>query len=91
MLPKLAASQKLFFKEPAMNDTQEIYYGMFTDAGNKEVAAIVEHAKAKQLTWAQTYKLLSQLAMVSDYAEAMDTMVREIVYDAIGADEDFYI
>ena len=74
-----------------MQDTQEIYYGMFTDAGNQEVAAIVEHAKAKQLTWEQTYKLLSQLAMVSDYAEAMDTMVREMVYDAIGADGPFYI
>ena len=74
-----------------MQDTQEIYYGMFTDAGNQEVATIVEHAKANQLTWAQTYKLLSQLAMVSDYAEATDTMVREIVYDAIGSDEDFYV
>jgi len=74
-----------------MQDAQEINYGMFTDAGNREVAAIVDHAKAKQLTWAQTYKLLSQLAMVSDYAEALDTMVREIVYDAIGADGPFYI
>ena len=74
-----------------MQDAQEIYYGMFTDAGNKEVATIVEHAKANQLTWAQTYKLLSQLAMVSDYAEAMDTMVREMVYDAIDADGPFYI
>ena len=74
-----------------MQDAQEIYYGMFTDAGNQEVATIVEHAKANQLTWAQTYKLLSQLAMFSDYAEATDTMVREIVYDAIGSDEDFYV
>ena len=74
-----------------MQSTQEINYGMFTDAGNQEVAAIVEHAKTKQLSWAQTYKLLSQSAMVSDYAEALDTMVREIVYDAIGADGPFYI
>jgi hypothetical protein len=29
--------------------------------------------------------------MVSDYAEAMDTMVREMVYDAIGSNEPFYI
>jgi hypothetical protein len=74
-----------------MQSTQEINYGMFTDAGNQEVAAIVEHAKAKQLSWAQTYKLLSQLAMVSDYAEALDTMVLEIVYDALGFNSDFYV
>ena len=74
-----------------MQNAQKINYGMFTDAGNQEVAAIVAYSKAKQLTWAQTYKLLSQLAMVSDYAEALDTMVREIVYDAIGADGPFYI
>ena len=66
-------------------------FGMFTDAGNVEVATIVEHAKANSLNWPQTYKLLEQLAKVPGYGEVLDTMVREIVYDSLGFDSDFYI
>ena len=29
-------------------------FGMFTDAGNNEIAVIVEHAKANSLTWPET-------------------------------------
>jgi len=67
------------------------YFGMFTDAGNVEVATIVEHAKANSLNWPQTYRLLEQLAKVPGYGEVLDTMVREIVYDALGFDTTFYI
>ena len=67
------------------------YFGMFTDAGNKEVAVIVEHAKANSLNWPQTYKLLEQLAKVPGYGEVLDTMVREIVYDALDFKTAFYI
>jgi hypothetical protein len=37
------------------------YFGMFTDAGNKEVSVIVEHARANNLTWPQTYNLLCKM------------------------------
>jgi len=74
-----------------MSQTKEIYFGMFSDLGNQEVATIVEHAQANQLDWPQTYKLLSQLAKVPSMGEAMDTMVREMVYDACGFTSDFYI
>lgn len=74
-----------------MSQTKEIYFGMFSDLGNQEVATIVEHARANQLDWPQTYKLLSQLAKVPSMGEAMDTMVREMVYDACGFTSDFYI
>jgi hypothetical protein len=67
------------------------YFGMFTDAGNKEVSVIVEHAKVNNLTWPQTYKLLEQLAKVPGYGEVLDTMVREIVYDALDFKTAFYI
>ena len=67
------------------------YFGMFSDVGNQEVAVIVEHAKAKCLTWPETYNLLCKLALVPSYGEATDTMVREIVYDACGFTTAFYI
>ena len=70
---------------------QEIYYGMFTDAGNQAVHAIVEHAQEHKLSWLEVYQELCRLAEVKVFAEALDTMVREYVYDAIGADGPFYI
>ena len=74
-----------------MQDTKEIYYGMFTDAGNQAVHAIVEYAQASNLTWLEVYQELCRLGEVKAFGEATDTMVREIVYDAIGADGPFYI
>ena len=76
--------------------TTEIYYGMFSDEGNLAVHTIVTNAKSQNLSWAETFKALSELADSNSdsYGEAMDTMVREYVYDAIGADkrgECFYI
>ena len=70
-------------------------FAMFSEAGDLAVGLIVETAKAKDLTWPETYRLLVDLAE-SDYdkfGEATDTAVREMVYMAIGAsarDEYFY-
>jgi len=62
---------------------QEIYYGMFTDAGNQAVNAIVEQARASNLTWLEVYQELCRLAEVKAFGEATDTMVREYVYSVI--------
>jgi len=67
------------------------YFGMYSDLGNQEVDVIVKHAKAKCLTWPETYNLLCKLALVPNFGEATDTMVREIVYDTCGFTTDFYI
>ena len=71
-------------------------YAMYTELGNAGVHGIVVAARAKQLTWAQTLNALRELAdsNLELFGEAMDTMVRECVYDAIGAGrrgEDFYV
>ena len=76
--------------------TLDITYGMFSDEGNMAVHGIVTTAKSQNLTWAQTYQALRDLADSNpdSFGEAMDTVVREMVYDAIGADqrgECFYI
>jgi hypothetical protein len=71
------------------------HFSMFTEAGNQKVADIVDQAKNKNWTWART---LGELYVLADsdaqlYGEATDTAVREVVYDAIGADqrnENFY-
>ena len=61
-------------------------YGMFTELGNAAVNAIVVAAKANNMTWAQVYRALGALAEQKEFAEAMDTVVREYVYDAMGYD-----
>jgi hypothetical protein len=76
--------------------TTEIYYGMFSDEGNMAVHTIVTVAKSQNLSWADTYQALCNLASINpdSFGEATDTVVREMVYDAIGADqrgECFYI
>jgi len=69
------------------------YYSMYTDVGNTAIHAIVLTAKSAKLSWVQTYKALSELAKSDPdmFGEAMDTMVREMVYDAIGSSENFYL
>jgi hypothetical protein len=76
--------------------TLDITYGMFSDEGNMAVHGIVTTTKSQNLSWKQTFKALRDLADSNpdSFGEAMDTVVREIVYDAIGADkrgECFYI
>ena len=67
-------------------------YAMFTDLGNAAVHAIVVRARAERMTWAQTYRALRALAEQDEFGEATDTMVREMVYDALGrTDENFYV
>jgi len=70
-----------------------MYFGMFTTEGNQKVAAIVEFAKTNGAEWENVLPMLSNLA-ASDpakYGEAMDTMVREMVYDACAFTSDFYV
>jgi len=76
--------------------TLDISYGMFSDEGNMAVHGLVTVAKNQKLTWKQTFQALRELADSNSdmFGEAMDTVVRECVYDAIGADqrgECFYI
>ena len=67
-------------------------YAMYTELGNAAVHAIVVSAKVNNLNWAQTLQALRKLAEQDQFGEAMDTMVRECVYDALGFhDEPFYV
>lgn len=71
-------------------------FGMFTSEGNLAVFGIVEYAKSRNLSWKTVYQNLVDLAEFNPekYGEALDTAVREAVYDAIGAydrDESFYV
>jgi hypothetical protein len=68
-------------------------YGMFSEAGNKQIADIIEFHRMQKSNWATVYQNLRDLAD-SDYelfGEAMDTEVREIVYTELGLKSDFYI
>jgi hypothetical protein len=69
-------------------------YLMYTEAGDEDVHKIVQVALALKLTWAETLPLLRRLALMPRRGDALDTSVRELVYEAIGADvrnEEFYI
>ena len=68
-------------------------YLMYTEAGDEDVHKIVEVALALKLNWAETYPLLERLAKLPNRGDALDTSVREVVYEAIGAfdrNESFY-
>jgi hypothetical protein len=64
-------------------------YNMFTQDGNRKVAAIVSAAQAlakfqdRESVWQWTERQLHDLSQRSEYEEAMDTAVRESVYDAV--------
>ena len=63
--------------------THDISYEMFSTEGNLAVHGIAITAKTLKLTWDQTESALRALAD-SDYdkfGEAMDTAVREAVYE----------
>jgi len=66
-------------------------FGMFSSAGNDIVGDIVDVAKSYRLNWPATYALLQAVAQDERFGEAMDTVVREYVYDACGFKSDFYI
>jgi hypothetical protein len=69
-------------------------YLMYTEAGDEDVHNIVRVARTLNLTWAETLPLLQRLAQMPRRGDALDTSVRECVYEAIGADlrnEEFYI
>ena len=58
-------------------------YAMFTDLGNAAVDAIVISARENNLTWVQVLRALRALAERDAFGEAMDTAVRECVFDAL--------
>jgi len=68
-------------------------YAMYSELGNAAVHALVVAARANQLTWAQVLRALRALAEQEPFGEAMDTMVRECVYSALGynnSEQPFY-
>ena len=72
--------------------SHDISYGMFSEVGNLAVHGVVVAAVTMNLTWPETYKCLNMLARnsPSKFGEAMDTDVREAVYNTCGFTSDFY-
>lgn len=64
-------------------------YNMFTQDGNRKVAAIVSAAQAlakfedTESVWQWTERQLHDLSQRSQYEEAMDTAVRDSVRSAV--------
>jgi hypothetical protein len=69
---------------------QMLNYGMFSDEGNNAVRLIVQNAKTYNLRWIDVYRELQDLSNLEGYEEAMDTVVRENVYDALAYKDNFY-
>ena len=66
-----------------MNNIVVPEYGMFTEEGDYEVYRIVDLAKRARLTWNQVKGLLEQLSDNPEFEEAMDTVVRERVWEEL--------
>jgi hypothetical protein len=58
-------------------------FGMFTEQGDFEVYRIVDLAKRARLTWHQVSGLLQQLSDDPAFEEAIDTVVRERVWEEL--------
>jgi len=58
-------------------------YGMYTDAGNSAVDSIVEMARKHQLSWQTVHDMLEAISLEEAYMEAIDTAVREAVYETL--------
>ena len=69
----------------------KVDYGMFTDAGNEMIHGIVVGARYKNLNWREVQDMLYTVSQIDGYRESTDTEVREMVYDALGFDTDFYV
>ena len=68
-------------------------YAMYTELGNAAVHAVVVAARENNMTWSQVLRALRALAEQKEFSEAMDTAVREVVFDALGfyaKGEEFY-
>jgi hypothetical protein len=66
-------------------------YGMFSKDGAKAVTGLVMYHKAVQSPWPAVEADLRKLANYAQFAEAFDTVVREMVYDELGFTSDFYV
>ena len=65
---------------------------MFTPIGDQKVDEIVQFALKYNLGWQEVMPMLRNLASSEiRYGEAMDTVVRECVYDALNLTTDFYV
>lgn len=78
-------------------------FGMFTDKGNYMVSRIADAARElagvdgpenpTRLAWQWAKRELEKLATADEFGEAMDTEVRELVYDHVVENKlgvDFY-
>lgn len=67
-------------------------FAMFSEAGDRAVAGIVARARENRSTWPEVYSELRALADSDpeNFGEAMDTAVREEVYEALNFDTNFY-
>ena len=59
-------------------------YGMFTEAGNELVEALVEFAKTFQLSDTAVLSMMNAIAKDECFAEITDTEVRECIGCALG-------
>jgi hypothetical protein len=66
-----------------MNNIVVPEFGMFTEEGDYEVYRIVDLAKRARLTWNQVSGLLQQLSNTEGFEEALDTVVRERVWEEL--------
>ena len=67
-------------------------WGMFSESGNAMIDAIVWCVKIDDTGWRGAYSKLVALSKIDGFGEATDTVVRELVFDAVAkSEEEFYL
>lgn len=59
-------------------------FGMYTDKGNQMIGVLVKTAKQNDFTLDQAYRMLVDISEIAGFEEALDTVVRECFFDALG-------
>ena len=61
----------------------KIEFGMFTEEGEYQIGRIFNRAITDRLTWKQVTGLLQELSENPKFEEAMDTVVRERLWECL--------
>jgi hypothetical protein len=66
-------------------------FGMFSETGDLVVGALIDNARTYGWDWTRTLVEIYALARSRpEIREISDTSVREVIYDILGYDADFY-
>ena len=67
-------------------------FGMFSQEGDLAVGNLIDNARTYNWTWSMCLRQIDAISRnCPNIAEISDTAVREVIYDILGFETDFYL